>query len=88
MGTLLLRLAAPLQAWGIDSKFNIRQTGNVPSKSGVVGLLAAALGRTRDESVEDLSFRQPQSEPPSCPEQDRLCHKALLSVRRGIHCRL
>ncbi|MBQ6347334.1 MAG: type I-E CRISPR-associated protein Cas5/CasD [Clostridia bacterium] len=56
MGTLLLRLAAPLQAWGIDSKFNIRQTGNVPSKSGVVGLLAAALGRTRDESVEDLSF--------------------------------
>lgn len=55
MGTLLLRLAAPLQAWGLDSKFNIRQTGNEPSKSGVVGLLAAALGRTRDESTEDLS---------------------------------
>ena len=55
MGTLLLRLAAPLQAWGLDSKFNIRQTGNEPSKSGVVGMLAAALGRTRDESVEDLS---------------------------------
>ena len=55
MSTLLLRLAAPLQAWGLDSKFNVRKTGNVPSKSGVIGLLAAALGRSRDESVEDLS---------------------------------
>ena len=55
MSTLLLRLAAPLQAWGLDSKFNIRQTGNVPSKSGVTGMLAAALGRSRDESVEDLA---------------------------------
>ncbi len=55
MSTLLLRLAAPLQAWGLDSKFNIRKTGNVPSKSGVIGLLAAALGRGRDESVADLA---------------------------------
>ena len=54
MSTLLLRLAAPLQAWGLNSKFNIRQTDNVPSKSGVVGLLASALGRRREESVEDL----------------------------------
>ena len=44
MATLLLRLAAPLQAWGADSKFETRKTGREPTKSGVVGLLAAALG--------------------------------------------
>lgn len=49
MGTLLLRLAAPLQAWGTDSKYDIRATGREPSKSGVIGLLAAALGVRRDE---------------------------------------
>ena len=26
MATLLLRLAAPLQAWGVDSKFETRKT--------------------------------------------------------------
>ena len=55
MSTLLLRLAAPLQAWGINSKFDIRKTEREPSKSGVVGLLAAALGRRRDESLDDLT---------------------------------
>lgn len=44
MATLLLRLAAPLQSWGSDSKFETRKTGREPTKSGVVGLLAAALG--------------------------------------------
>jgi CRISPR system Cascade subunit CasD len=54
MSTLLLRLAGPLQAWGCDSKFETRRTGREPSKSGVIGLLAAALGRRRDESLDDL----------------------------------
>ena len=44
MATLLLRLAAPLQAWGADSKFETRKTAREPTKSGVIGLLAAALG--------------------------------------------
>ena len=55
MGTLLLRLAAPLQAWGMEAPFNIRQTERLPTKSGIVGLMAAALGRRRDEPVEDLA---------------------------------
>lgn len=54
MSTLLLRLAAPMQAWGSDSKFETRRTGREPTKSGVIGLLAAALGRSRSDSVEDL----------------------------------
>ena len=49
MATLLLRLAAPLQAWGADSKFETRKTNREPTKSGVIGLLAAALGIRRDE---------------------------------------
>ena len=50
MATLLLRLAAPLQSWGSDSKFDIRRTGREPTKSGVVGLLAAAKGYRRDDA--------------------------------------
>lgn len=49
MATLLLRLAAPLQSWGSDSKFETRKTNREPTKSGVIGLLAAALGLTRNE---------------------------------------
>src|SRR5690554_4790008 len=54
MNTLLLRLAAPLQSWGIDAKFDRRNTQRVPSKSAVIGLVAAALGRRRNECLEDL----------------------------------
>lgn len=55
MATLLLRLAAPLQSWGAEAPFNIRQTESLPTKSGVIGLAAAALGRRRDEPVLDLA---------------------------------
>ena len=48
MSTLLLRLAAPLQAWGIASKFDRRDTQKEPTKSAVIGLVAAALGLHRD----------------------------------------
>ena len=54
MSTLLLRLAAPLQAWGSDSRFETRRTGREPTKSGVIGLLAAALGRSRADPIDDL----------------------------------
>ncbi len=54
MSTLLIRLAGPLQSWGTESKFEIRRTEREPTKSGVVGLLSAALGRRRDEDVSDL----------------------------------
>lgn len=55
MSTLLLRLGGPLQSWGSDSKFDIRHTGLEPTKSGVVGLLAAALGKKRDADLSDLN---------------------------------
>lgn len=55
MATLLLRFAAPLQAWGAESKFEQRRTLGFPTKSGVIGMLAAALGFTREESPEELN---------------------------------
>jgi len=53
--TLCLRLSAPLQAWGVQSAYEHRDTIRHPSKSGVVGLLASALGRRRTDSVADLA---------------------------------
>lgn len=49
MATLLLRLVGPMQSWGTTSRFTQRDTRNEPSKSGVTGLLAAALGIPREE---------------------------------------
>ena len=53
MPTLLLRLAGPMQSWGLHSRFTIRDTGREPSKSGVLGLLCAALGKPASESEDD-----------------------------------
>lgn len=54
MSVLLLRLSGPLQSWGVQSRFTVRDTGLEPSKSGVIGLLCAALGCRRDHPVDDL----------------------------------
>jgi len=52
---LVLRLAGPLQSWGTRSRHNRRDTGNEPTKSGIVGMLAAASGRRRSEPIADLA---------------------------------
>lgn len=55
MATLLLRLQGPLQSWGTTSRFDERDTQQEPSKSGVLGLVCAALGRDRSEPLDDLA---------------------------------
>ncbi|MFL1378970.1 MULTISPECIES: type I-E CRISPR-associated protein Cas5/CasD [unclassified Nocardiopsis] len=55
MSVLPLVLAGPLQSWGSASRFARRTTENAPTKSGVVGLLAAALGRERTADLSDLA---------------------------------
>lgn len=46
--TLFLRLEGPLQAWGDhESKFVVRRTAEAPTKSGIIGMLCAALGVSR-----------------------------------------
>lgn len=55
MATLLLRLQGAMQSWGTTSRFDERDTQLEPSKSGVLGLVCAALGRDRHEPLEDLA---------------------------------
>jgi len=55
MATLLLRLQGPMQSWGTTSRFDERDTQLEPSKSGVLGLVCAALGRDRSLPVADLA---------------------------------
>lgn len=52
MKTILLKLAGPLQSWGTNSYFESRKTDRYPSKSAVIGMLAASFGFRRDEDEE------------------------------------
>jgi len=58
MATLLLRLSGPMQAWGATSRFDERDSGLEPSKSGVLGMVCAALGGDRSEPIHDLAAMQ------------------------------
>lgn len=53
--SLLLLLKGPMQSWGDESRYKTRATAATPTKSGIVGLLAAAQGRRRTDPVEDLA---------------------------------
>lgn len=55
MSVLLLELSGPLQSWGDSSRYVRRGTRGEPTKSGVVGMLASALGRSREEPLDDLA---------------------------------
>ena len=44
MPALAFYIDAPLQSWGASSKFQYRETNSFPTKSALIGLLAAALG--------------------------------------------
>ncbi|MBE0417729.1 MAG: type I-E CRISPR-associated protein Cas5/CasD [Coriobacteriia bacterium] len=58
MTSLVLRLTGPLQAWGSSSRFVRRGTERAPTKSGVIGMLAAARGMRRtDDLTEFLGMR-------------------------------
>lgn len=51
---LLLRLQAPMQAWGVQSLFPIRDTARFPTRSAIIGLLCAASGKSRDEDLSEF----------------------------------
>lgn len=44
-----------MQSWGSSSRFTRRSTESFPTKSALVGLLAAAQGRRRVDPIEDLA---------------------------------
>lgn len=49
MKTLLIKMTSPLQSYGNEATFNYRTSYHYPSKSAVIGLIAAALGYPRDD---------------------------------------
>lgn len=51
MKHLALFLRAPLQSWGVSGKFGERPTMSFPSKSAVLGMLAAAVGIDRSDDA-------------------------------------
>jgi CRISPR system Cascade subunit CasD len=52
---LLLWLQGPMQSWGTRSRWDVRDTGLEPTKSGVIGLLGCALGLERgDQELQKL----------------------------------
>lgn len=53
--TLFLRLEGPLQSWGERAHWSVRDTAPEPTKSGIVGLLACALGWSSDEELRRLA---------------------------------
>lgn len=50
MKTLIIRLAGPLQSYGNEATFNRRTSFHYPSKSAIIGMIAAALGYHRDDN--------------------------------------
>lgn len=50
--TLAILLDGPLQSWGVDSRYQQRDTAAFPTKSGIMGLLAAALGIDKHAASE------------------------------------
>lgn len=55
--SLALCFDAPMQSWGTRSRGVIRDTTSEPTKSGVVGLIAAALGISRRTITQSRSSR-------------------------------
>lgn len=51
---LLFRLQAPMQAWGVQSYFGVRDTARFPTRSGMIGLLCAALGLPREADLAEF----------------------------------
>lgn len=90
MPTLLLRLAGPMQSWGTTSRFDQRDTGKEPSKSGVIGLLAAALGIDREywddlKPLTQLNMAV-RHDRPGVPKRDYQTAQNIISADRSkIH---
>jgi CRISPR system Cascade subunit CasD len=73
-----------MQSWGTTSRFDQRDTGKEPSKSGVIGLLAAALGIDREnwadlEPLTRLSMGV-RHDRPGIPKRDYQTAQQIISA--------
>lgn len=53
MTALSFVLTGPLQSWGVRSRYVRRETAREPTKSGIIGMLAAARGHRRTDPLPD-----------------------------------
>ena len=57
MPALAFYIDAPMQSWGASSKFQYRETNPFPTKSALVGVIAAALGIDKHGADEATSLQ-------------------------------
>lgn len=55
---LIFQLHGPMASWGVDAPGEVRHSHELPSRSALLGLLAAALGIRRDEEERLNDFNQ------------------------------
>lgn len=49
-----MRIAGPLQSWGVSSKHHEKQINSHPTKSGIIGMIACCMGIERNEDIHHL----------------------------------
>ncbi|MFV8142050.1 CRISPR-associated protein Cas5 [Mycolicibacterium senegalense] len=54
--TVGIRLQGPMQSWANGARGAVRPTHTRPTKAGVVGLIANALGRDYTDPIDDLAY--------------------------------
>ena len=55
---LIFQLHGPMASWGVDAPGDVRHTHELPSRSALLGLLAAGVGIRRDDTERlPASFR-------------------------------
>ncbi|CBG89779.1 type I-E CRISPR-associated protein Cas5/CasD [Citrobacter rodentium] len=55
---LVFQLHGPMASWGVDAPGEVRHTHELPSRSALLGLLAAALGIERDDEARLKAFNR------------------------------
>ncbi|HEC8924836.1 TPA: type I-E CRISPR-associated protein Cas5/CasD [Salmonella enterica subsp. enterica serovar Stanley] len=55
---LVFQLHGPMASWGVDAPGEVRHSHELPSRSALLGLLAAALGIRRDEEERLSTFNR------------------------------
>jgi CRISPR system Cascade subunit CasD len=71
-------LDAPMQSWGFSSRFQRRTTGLHPTKSGIVGMICAAMGLDKYAGWPSADAVATERDPPS--ERDERAMLMRLSV--------
>lgn len=55
---LIFQLHGPMASWGVDAPGEVRHTHELPSRSALLGLLAAGVGIRRDDTERLNAFNR------------------------------